>query len=230
MKDIEQLNKLIEDDKVKYGINLPKDLGKKFVLGHTKYAVRYGILSDGHEKITDAQRYFQANKEMYVRACSIVQHRANAMQYQADYLDAIEMPENTESERLRKEAKLLVSKNAVTRSLVEVQGLMSELEELDSVRRELEPIVMTRYPEGIEQAELDNWVAIAKYRQIKGEKRRDNLILPPEVKAELGIYMNNPEMFAPLMVNKEEEIRSLPSGSINEFLQNKQLELTKETV
>lgn len=217
MKEFNDLLQLIESDTVKYGVNLPSELHTKLCLGQTRYVCRNGTLSEGHEKITDAQKYYQSFREIYYLSINITEQRTIAMEAQADYLDAESMSEETESKKLRKQAKMIRAKSAVTRALVTVQDQLRMLDEYNQVRLELAPAIEKKYPLGIEQAEFDNWMAVAKYRHMQ-KKEMTSVPLPMEVKAELGIYMGRPDMQAALMVAKEEEIRQLPTQSTNEYL------------
>lgn len=204
MTDYEKLSQLIEDDKVKYGLNLPKDLHTKLVLGQTRYVCRYGTLSDGHEKITPAQRYYQAIKEIYSLSMSIRDQRAYGMEAQADLLDAEEsllrvanlgLPEQA---KLRAEASCIKARSRLTQSLVTVQDQLRMLDEYDMVRRELESHVEEKYPLGVEQAEQDNWIAVFEYRMRKGHENISNIPLDPVTKAQLGYEYYRVDAIAPL--------------------------------
>lgn len=202
-------NKLLEltsEDTVELGASFKDLLHKKLVLGQTRYVCRYGTLSDGHEKITDAQRYFQAIKEMYCLASNIRAQKANAMIAQADILDAQEAlsKATNEAEKLRATGKLMQHQERLLNSLVTVEDQLRMLDEFNKIRQELEPAVEAKYPLGIEQAEEDNWRAVFEYRMIKsqstGGERTDNIPLPPESKAELGARYNRFDAIAPKIV------------------------------
>lgn len=223
MDSFEAIIKLSENDIIAAGADIPKiHLHKWLTLGQTEYLCRYGTLSDGHEKFTDAQKYAQALKEYYYISVNMKQARAQAKIAQADYLDAKEALEKatTDAQKLRAEGQLEQAESRLTTSLVSMEDQFRMIKAYAQVCAELGPKVQEQYPMGIEQAEMDNWVAVAKYRQIAQgpAARMDNIPLPPEVKAEIGIQYQRNDMVAPLMIEKENEIRSLPSGSVNEYL------------
>lgn len=227
MSDYNRILELAESSQVKEGIELPKvHLHKWLVLGQTQYLCEYGTLSDGHEKITDAQKYSQAIKEAYYLSLNIQGTKAQAKLAQADVLDAEEelTSAKTPSQTLRAEGRLEMAQSKLVNYLINAEDQDRMLKYYLARAKQLQHSVEAQYPEGIEQAELDNWVAVAKYRSIKeklpgvARERMDNVPLPPEIKAQLGIAYDRPDMVAPLMVAKENEIRSLPSGSVNEYL------------
>lgn len=227
MNDLEKLSILIGDEKVQEGLDLPKIyLHKWLTLGQTKYVCEYGTLSDGHEKITAAQRYAQAIKEQYYLCQNISGQKALALEAQADILDSEATLDTakTPQDTLRAQAKKLNAQARLSSALVTVEDQMRMLEVYVRIRNELGPIVEAQYPEGIEQAEEDNWIAVAEYRHAKDKtpglarEIMSNLPLPPKLKAALGVVMGRPDMAAPLMVTKKKDISMLPSQTINEYL------------
>lgn len=226
MSDFDKVLELTSDARVELGASFKKLLHSKLTLGQTRYACRYGTLSDGHEKITPAQRYFQAIREMYVISNSVLEQKARAMEFQADLLDAQELLDKSTkvSEKIRAEAKILRAQTGLTAALVTVEDQLRQVDEFNRVRLELEPEVEAKYPGGIEEAELDSWRAVAEYRLMRektlglAKERMDNIPLPMEYKAAMGIAYDRPDMIAPLMVAKQDEIKQLPSQSINEYL------------
>lgn len=231
MLDYDKIIQLTSSEEVKKGYELPKiQLHKWLVLGQTRYLCENGTLSDGHDKFTDAQKYAQALKEYYFLALNIKTQRAQAKIAMADYIEAEEAIKTSSSPatRLRYEGKKEIAETQLASCLTTVEDQMRMLHFYIEKCNELGPKVEQQYPNGIEQAEMDNWIAVAKYRNIvKDPQGMKNLPLPVEVKAQLGISMDRLDMIAPLMIEKENDIRKLPTGSVNEYLG---LELAKEKV
>lgn len=234
MNKFDAILKLTESDLVNAGIELPKiQLHKWLVFGQTDYLCRYGTLSDGHEKFTPAQKYAQALREYYGLAENSKRMKAQAKIAMADYLDAKSALDASVSaaEKLRNEGKMELAEAQLTTCLVTAEDQMRMIKTYAAVCNELGPVVEKQYPNGIEQAEMDNWVAVAKYRNIAGgitgNARMDNIPLPAHIKAELGMAYQRVDMVAPLMVEREKEIRELPTGSVAEFLG---LEVKKDEV
>lgn len=208
MSDYQSLISLIEDERVKFGINLPKELHKTLVLGQTRWVCRHGTLSDGHEKLTSSQRYYQAIKEIYYLANNIQMQKVQAMRAQAALIEAETAMKKaaTERDKLLTEADYLEAKTRLTSALVTVQDQLRMLDEYNQIRIELKDEVEAKYPHGIEQAEKDNWEAVAKYRLLKektpglARERLDNIPLDPVTKAEIGNTYNRLDATAPLMI------------------------------
>lgn len=202
MKEYDKLMSLLEDDKVGLASSFKELINKELCLGQTRYLCRNGTLSDGHEKITDSQRYYQAIKEMYYLGSNIRSQKALAMMAQADVLDAQDdlQAASKKSEKLRAEGKLMQAHERLIGCLVTVEDQMRMLDEYNKIRQELGPQVKAQYPEGIEQAELDNWTAVAEYRAMKRSvgfaEPMTNLPLPKEEKVRIGIALNQPDMLA----------------------------------
>jgi len=167
--DYNKVLELLNDDKIELAKSFKDQINKKLALGMTKYVCKNGTLSDGHEKITDAQRYFQSIKEMYYYSIELENQRVLAMEAQADLMDAEELINVAKkpSQKLRAEAKLLKAKTALTNCLVNIEDKKRCLSAFNEVREELKEKVESQYPEGIEQAEEDNWKAVARYRMYK---------------------------------------------------------------
>lgn len=226
MNEYNKLLTLTTDDRVELADSFKSLLHTSLVLGQTRYMCRYGTLSDGHEKITPSQRYYQSIKEMWYIGQSIRDQRTIAMESQADLMDAEESLDKATkaSDKLRAEAKIQRAKNRIISALVMVEDQMRMLDEYNAIRQELKPQVEAQYPKGIEQAEQDNWVALAKYRHIKGQTpgiarpTMSDVPLDPVTKAQLGVLFNRPDMFAGLMVDKEDDIRKLGDSGLNEYV------------
>lgn len=217
MSDFTKLIALTEDETVKFSIELPKELHKTLILGQSRYTCRYGTLSDGHEKITPAQRYFGAIREMYALSQNIQSQKAVALEAQADLMDeeAALRHASHESEKLRHEAGILRARMRLTGALVTVEDQMRMLDEYNRIRLELKDEVEAKYPEGIEQAEKDNWEAVYKYRMLKektpglARERTDNIPLDPITKAALGLQHGRIDSVAPLQISDSHTMRQL---------------------
>lgn len=224
--DYGQVLELLEDERVQYGVELPTQLHKKLCLGQTRYVCRYGTLGDGHEHFTPARRYFQSIREIYYLANAIKDYRCVVMDARADQLEAEQLPEGTEVQHLRKTAAVLRAKNKLTSALVTIQDSMRMLDEYDKVRQELEPEIEAKYPDGIEQAEPDNWRAIFDYRMIKGRTpglapaELSSIPMPLEQKAALGYQYGRFDAIAPLAVAQPEQCKQL-EGSMQPQIESK---------
>ena len=175
-------------------------LHTELCLGMTRYVCRNGTLSAGHEKVTTSQRYYQAVKECYGLAQNIKSQKVIAMEAQADLLDAQEMDEHKEASKLRKQAAIMRAVNKLEGALVTIEDQMRQLDEFNKVRMELMAEVKAKYPLGIEQAEEDNWKAVAKYRYFKKamgySENLTHIPLPMDEQAKLGIEMESPDLMA----------------------------------
>lgn len=230
MQEFDKIIELTKDSRVELGASFKELLHKELALGMTRYVCRNGTLSDGHEKITDAQRYYQAIKEMYTRACEMANYKVLAMEAQADLIDAndelvVANNGGKASNILRAEAKVLRASNRLRDSLVNAEDLMRQLDEFNAVRLELKEKVQSQYPQGIEQAEKDNWEAVAKYRMAKKglgyQEQVTHIPLDKESKARLGLRHGSPEMALWLAVSKEKEIELEYKGNIVNYLESK---------
>lgn len=217
MDQFNRLMTLANDEKVQFAADMPKELHKSLILGQSRWVCRYGTLSDGHERITDSQRYYGAIKEMYVRSITIAQFKIQAMEYQADIIDAEKALSyaKTESDKLRCEAAVLKARLNLSTTLTQVEDRMRELDEFNRIRLELKDKVEAQYPHGIEQAEEDNWKAVYLYRMQKektpglGRERTDNIPLDPVSKAALGLEFGRLDSTAPLQISDTQSMREL---------------------
>lgn len=224
MNDYEKLLKLTDDNRVTLGTKLKDLLHTHLILGQSRYVCRYGTLSDGHEKITEAQRYTQAIKEAYNLACNIRSQRAVAMEAQADLMDATEELEaaTKPSQKLRAEAKVMKANEKLLGALVTVEDQLRMVDEYTKIILELAPIVEAKYPGGIEQAEEDNWKAVAEYRAKRQNLGHNDNIhfvpLNPQVKAELGLELGRPELLLWEAVKNKEEISRIANGDVVQYI------------
>lgn len=205
--NIDKILELDKDERFILAKSFREDINKKLARGMTRYVCRYGTLSDGHEKLTDAQKYFQAIKEIDAMSFSLEEQICMAMVSQADLYEAEEMQAETKAQQLRKEAKIRLAKNKIANALIQKEDLVRQLDEFIKVYQELRPIVESKYPEGIEQAEEDNWKAVFEYRAMKGDRSVQNIPLSPQVKAELGMNTGNMEAIAPLYFADKEKFK-----------------------
>lgn len=212
MNPYDKILEISEHELIKLSNTFRQKLHTHLVLGQTRYVCRYGTLSDGHEKLTDAQRYYQAIKEMWALSGSIQTHKIEAKFSEADLLEGKEELEKAKSpaEKLRAEAKIERATLRVANYLTQAEDLLRQLDEYNKVRLELAPRVEAQYPEGIEQAEADNWKAVAYYRYLKSEhERMDNVPMSPEDKARLGFQYHRRDMVAPLIVSDGKKAKDL---------------------
>lgn len=205
MEAYDKLISLVENDSVKQGAELPKIyLHKWLVLGQTEHVCRHGTLSDGHEKLTDSQRYAQALKEWYSLALNIRSQKTIAKRAQADLIDAEEKLTEAvkDSAILRAEADKEDAETRLLTALVTVEDQMRMVRVYESEVKKLKSAVEKQYPKGIEQAEVDNWNTVANYRMLKnpGGERLDNVPLSPVDKAKIGLKYKRTDALAPLMV------------------------------
>lgn len=185
-------------------------------MGQSRYTCRYGTLSDGHERITEAQRYYASIKEAYTRAQTLKGYKIEAMLAQADLIEAQENLEKAvaPSEKLRAEASILAAQLKLENSLVNAEDTMRQLDEFNKVRLELQDAVRAQYPQGIEQAEADSWAAVARHRAVIENithvpQNLRHIPLAPVDKALLGIETGKSELMAWLAIAKPENLKQL---------------------
>lgn len=205
----DKIVKLTDNKTVELALSFKEEINKTLALGMTRYVCRYGTLSDGHEKLTSAQIYFQAIKEMWGLGNSIEGYRIQSMELQADLMDAEEILVDSPSKQLRKDAAVLKAKTRLVSTLVSIEDLTRQLDEFNKVRLELKAEVEAKYPLGIEQAEEDNWKIVFEYRAMKGDYKVQNIPLSQEVKAQMGIAHNNLEAMAPLALMDKHKFNRL---------------------
>lgn len=204
MNDIEKIIKFTEDETVELGASFKELLNTDLMLGMSDWVIRNGCLSPGHEKLTDSQRYHQSIREMYNLGVNIKSQKALAFEAEADLLDANAMPTDTRAKQLRKKAAILRAELKITSALVTVEDQVRQIKSFDSVRLELKDKVKAKYPGGIEDAEEDNWTAVAEYRFLKKNMGYpENLThVPLDIKSQtnLGLKLQSPDLMAWAMV------------------------------
>lgn len=226
MTDFDKIVELVDNDTVKLADSFKDLLHTELMLGQSRHVCRYGTLSDGHERITDAQRYYAAIKEMWNRATSIEDCKVSAMRAQADLIDAQEAlgQAKTTSSKLRAQADVLSAQSRLKHALIGAEDTLRQLDEFNRVRLELMPIVKAKYPEGIEQAEPDNWEAVARYRvgieQITHTPQMLRHIPLEQIhKAKLAIELGNGELGAWLVADKGKEIKELAGNNPVKYIE-----------
>lgn len=204
---------------------LPKEFKDKLhthlVTGHTRYMVRFGVLGEGHDRITKAQRYYAAIREMWSRANAIELARSEAMIAQGDLLDAEEALDKAEknSDWLRASGKVLQLKQRLTQLLVQIEETNRELDELNKVYQELKPEVEAKYPLGIEQAQEDMWKDYLRNKAMRGDHNLQNVPLDPIEKFKLGKELGRGECGIQIALSEPEAVGVIGQGSVDKFVQ-----------
>jgi len=210
LSELQKTKDLLSDTKIDESLNLRELLNKEFCLGMTRHVCRHGTLGEGHEKITDAQRYYQSIKEVYTRAVTLIQMRASLLELEAELLEVEEMPEGKKSQVLRKEAARMKAELRLKTTKIEIEDTFRQLDEFDKVRRELGPRVKEKYPHGIEQAEVDNWKAVARFRQLKNPNNNlNNIPLSDQDKWDLADEIGRLDLKAVKLVREPESMKKL---------------------
>lgn len=212
MKEYETILAETNQPVVKEAINLSQEMNRWLFLGQTKHVCRYGTLSEGHEKITPAQKYAQATKELYYLGLAVNQKKVDAKKALADLKEseAKLAGDLTDWERLRAEAELEEAQCKIISCNIAIQDQMRMVDEFNQVRLELKPQVESQYPEGLEQAEFDNWKAVAEHRLNQNRSSpMNNIPLPSETKAMIGQEYGRPDMKAALFIEDRKTFESL---------------------
>jgi hypothetical protein len=223
---LDKIKQIAESETVKTGVSFKELIGKELMLGQSRYVCRYGTLSDGHDKITDSQRYYQAIKEMYGIANEMNLNFARAMDVQADLVEAEEFKPQTTAETLRTRAKIFRATTSLESIYITLQDQARMLDEYNKVRLELQDTVRTQYPEGIEQAEPENWQAVGQYWAFKKQVGANanpmtHLPLDAKSKAQLGVDTNCLELVAWFVAQNGAEIGGKYGGNVKAFIEDK---------
>jgi len=225
--DLEKIKQIAESENVKTGINFKELINKELMLGQSRYVCRFGTLSDGHDKITDSQRYYQSIKEMYGIANEMNMNLARAMDAQADYEEANHDHANADRswQILRAKAKAQRASTTLENIHITLQDQARMLDEYNKVRLELQDKVRAEYPEGIEQAESENWIAVGEYWTFKKQMGANSnplthLPLDPVTKATMGAENNTPELMAWYLVQNKEKITKIYNGDVKAFIED----------
>lgn len=230
MTCLTKIKKITHSKTVKKGLGFKELINKELMLGQSRFVCRWGTLSDGHDKITDAQRYYQAIREMYSLSNEMQINFARAMEAQADLLEAEELKEVSmcPKDTLRAMAKVLFAETKLENLYITIQDQSRMLDEYDRVRAELQDSVRAKYPEGIEQAELENWLAVAGswiMKKAAGAPSAplNHLPLPPDLKAKMGAESGASEMTTWYLLQNRQEIVEKYKGNAPQFLEDKLL-------
>jgi hypothetical protein len=203
-------------------------MNKELCLGMTRFVCRYGTLSEAFDKLTPSQKYYQAVKETYLRANELKRLEANAKNAQADYLEAVESYKQctTDWAQLRCKAKIELAELQMFELLVSVEDTWRQFDEFNKVRMELKEQVHTQYPEGIEQAELDNWKSVAEFKatkQLASGRFEDftQIPLPPMEKAKISLENGHNEGAVAFVMENKHLINEKFQGDVAAFLAKK---------
>lgn len=216
-KDYEQILAITDGAPIELSDELKALLNKELCLGMTRYVCRYGTLGDGFEKYTPAQKYYQAIKECYVRSLELRRMRALSKKLCADLIDAQSQFDQlgemaSVQDRLRAESKLESAHLELSSTLVNIQDTLRQFDEFKSVALELRDQVRTKYPDGIEQAEPDNWktVMISRIGLGKGVEELKSIPLDFETKYLIGKETRQLDITMPIqLLDPERATREL---------------------
>lgn len=223
MSDYDRILELANDNTLKLSSEIKELLGTELYLGMSNYVCKNGTLSEGFEKITDAQRYYQAVKECYTYGDSISETKATAMKAQANvqfYTLMNKLFGWLPIVKLYTMSNLMTSTQRLKSLLVTIEDQLRIFKAFNEVREELLPSVRAKY-KTLEEAEPDNWEAVLKYRIVRQKLGKQEFInhVPIEMnkKAELGIKYGCTEALLWLSIDKEEEINKF-GGDIAKYL------------
>lgn len=224
MSEFNEVLNIAENDVVGIGVKFGDLINKELVLGMPAYVCEHGTLSDGHEHITPAARYYQAIKEMYYVSNAIIENKALALDAQANLIDAEEelTLATKESEKLRAQSKILKAKQGLIKALVGAKDSLRQLNAFNKVRLQLEAEVKAKYPEGIEQAQPDIWKSVAEYRsllRLNGHNvNLTHIPLEQKEKAKLGMITKNRDLCAWYVTENIQKINEQYDGNVDKFL------------
>lgn len=227
INEYDKIISLSDSEQVQLGSSFKELLNTWLHLGMSRYVCRNGTLSEGHEKLTEAQIYAQSIREMYSLSVSIKQQRSQAMEAKADLMDYEEalQAETKPSAKLRLEAKILTSQQRLVGALVMIEDQLRQMDEFNKVRQELEQSVTSKF-KSIEEAEPSNWEAILKYRILKNRMNDKSAIchvpIAMDEKAALALKYDAPEAAIWLSSVKDAEINEKFGGDIKKYLQSKE--------
>ena len=240
MNTFEKIIEIGKDDRIKLGSKMRELLHKELFPGMTRYVCRNGTLSDGFEKITPAQRYAQATKEIYIRSCEVKRLQSQAKINQAILIKAekklkinrllklIKIPVDT----LTAEANVEIAQENLLGNLVSCEDTLRQLDEFSKVRKELQTEVLSKYPNGLEDAEEDNWKAVARYRadmRLLGyDNQPQHVPLEMHEKAKIGLETGISEYKLFLEHSESNAISILADGNMSKYLQMRDCHLAME--
>lgn len=213
---------LTRSKEVELGQEMQNLLDTELTLGMTRYQCKWGTLSDGHEHVTKAGRYYQSVRELWLRSNHMIQLEAKATKLKIRLgfwnllhkLSKITMMPFV-IDWIGADVKL--AENALLDALVAARELHKQMDEFNKVRLELQNEVRKKYPMGIEQAQPDIYKELARYRAKKRKLGYQNeqlthVPLDPMSKAEVGVEVGAPDLFL-FLEHQEPEMLSAAGGS-----------------
>lgn len=215
MNIYDKLLELTDSDTIQLAVDFRKSIGKELVLGQTRFMCRYGTLSAGHEKLTQSQQYWQSIKEMHTLASNMRMMRAQAMINQAKIIRAQRKLDaaTDQADKLEAEGELALAQENLFGNLTTVEDQTRMLDEYNKIRLELKPIVEAQYPEGIEQAERDNWEAVIKHRinqrRAGFPERLTHVPMDKETAARIGLDTNSPDLYSWMDVSEPKKMMEI---------------------
>lgn len=228
MSDFDKILELADDKTLKLTSEIKELLGTELYLGMSNYVCENGTLSEGFEKITDSQRYYQAVKECYSYGESIMETKASSLKAQANFQYYTLMHTFfgwLPIVGLYTKSNVMTATNRIKNLLITIEDQLRIFKAFNKVRVELMPKVRAQY-KNIEEAEPDNWNAVLKYRMARQKLGKPEFLnhVPgtKEDKAKLGIKYGAPEALLWLAVEKEDEINAKTGGDIQKFLESKE--------
>lgn len=209
MSNFDDLFQVTNSSNLELADELKTVLNSELALGMTRWVCRYGTLGDGFDKLTDSQKYYQSLREVYTRSIELKKLKARAKLAYASFLEAqvhLKKAKN-EIETLKAESAVEMAETQALELLITAEDTTRQLDEFNKVRLELQDAVRAKYPEGIEQAERDNWLSVAKYRvmnhALMGGSDLKTVPLSFEDKFKIGMDLKRSDMTSPLLVNNE---------------------------
>ena len=224
MSDFDKILKRADDSSIELTAEIKELLGTELQFGMSDYVCKNGTLSDGFEKITPAQRYYQAVKECWTYGSALQQDKAMALQLQtklkiSNILNALFgwMPVIGFYFR----GKAMSAAQLMASTLMGIEDKTRILGAFNDSRKALLPVVRSKY-KSIEDAEPDNWAAVLKFRIMRQKIGKQEFLnhVPGNMyeKAKMGLECGAPEAVLWLAVEKEKEINECAGGNIVKYL------------
>lgn len=225
MSSFENVLKKADDSSVELTEEIKQLLGTELQFGMSTYVCQNGTLSDGFEKITPAQRYYQSVKECWTYANSLQDSKANALQLQTKLKVALILDKLfgwLPVFGFYFQGKKMQSVRTMAALLMEIEDKTRVLNAFNESRLKLMPEVRAKY-KSIEEAEPDNWEAVLKFRiarqKIGKQEFLNHVPGTAEEKALIGVAYNAPEAAMWLAVEKEKEIDAF-NGDMIKYLES----------
>lgn len=214
MNEFEKIVEISESNEVKLAGKFRDLLHTELMFGMSSYVCKHGALGDGFENITPAKRYYNAIRESFTRYEAIAELQCKAMECQAELMDAEAHSKSVDRAWFRKKQKRLIADARLRRAKMRLATTLAMTEDNKrqltaflEVVNELQAQVRAQYPKGIEQAEPDNWKAVAQFRSamqaIKGKDQHlEHLPIPMDDKAKLALELQEPALAAWYAIDK----------------------------